>query len=118
MPSCFKPAGFDPVYDALRFHVAPRYTAGSAGMARAEAATRLAKEEERRYSELVSGLDGETRKEQAIRLGLSGIVEEHWEYKGRTLFRDLITGEFGVLDAKGGKEVHGKMISPKMYSEG
>lgn len=109
MPSCFRPVGFDPQRDALRFHIAPRYTPGSPGQARSDTAVTLAKAEERRYSELISGLDGEARKAYATRLGLSGIVEEHWETKGRKLFRDLITGEFGAFDSNGKKEVHGRM---------
>lgn len=116
MPSCFKPAGFDPVRDALRFHVVPRYTPGSQGMVRSQIATHRAKEEERAYSTMISGLDGDAKKSEAMRLGLSGIVEERWEFRGRTHFRDLITGEVGVLDAAGQREVvYGKM--PKTHTE-
>lgn len=117
MPSCFRPSGFDPVRDALRFYVWPRYTVGSQGMVRSAIATDRAKAEERKYSELISGLDGETKKAEASRLGLSGIVEERWEFRGKTHFRDLITGEVGVLDAAGKREVvYGKL--PKTHAEG
>lgn len=113
----FRPAGFDPVQDALRFHVAPRYTVGSPGMVRSIVATEYAKAEERKYSEMVSGLDGEYKKEEASRLGLSGIVEERWDFRGRKHFRDLITGEVGILDPSGRREVvYGKVA--KTHTEG
>lgn len=116
MPSCFKPAGYDAVKDALRFHVRPRYTVGSQGMARSAVATERAKAEERKYSELISGLDGEAKKAEASRLGLSGIVEERWEFRGKTHFRDLITGEVGILNIAGKREVvYGKL--PKTHSD-
>lgn len=116
MPSCFKPAGFDPVRDALRFHVVPRYTVGSQGMVRSEIASERAKAERRAYEEAIS-LSTNPKYDTAKRLGLSGIVEERWEFRGRTHFRDLITGEVGYLDAAGKRgTVYGKM--PTTFGEG
>lgn len=99
MPSCFKPVGFDPVKDALRFHITPRYTTGSPAMVRADTATAIVRRESDAYNAMINGVEGLDRKEQAKQLGLSGIVEERWEFEGRTHFRDLITGEVGYLDS-------------------
>lgn len=110
MPSCFKPAGFDPLRDALRFHVAPRYTPGNPGLVRAATAQQLIRRESDAYNSMINGVEGPIKREQAMRLGLSGIVEEHWEFQGRTHFRDLITREVGYLGANGKREVvYGKV---------
>jgi hypothetical protein len=109
MPSCFRPAGFDPITDTPRFTVAPRYTCGSPGLVRSAEAARLARDEEAQYSEVISGLLGEEKKAQAMRLGLSGIVEERWEFQGKRHFRDLITDETGLLGTDGTRQwIYGK----------
>ena len=109
MPNSFRPSGFDPVRDALRFYVAPRYTVGSPGMVRSEVAQRLVRHERDAYEEAIS-LSTNRAYDTARTLGLSGIVEERWDFQGKRHFRDLLTGEVGTLDAAGKREVvYGKM---------
>lgn len=107
MPSCFRPNGFDPLRDALRFNVAPRYTAGSPALVRDQIAQMVIRDEKDAYAAVIAGLYGEEKKAQAMRLGLSGIVEERWEFRGVVMYRDLITGETGSVkerDAKRSEE--------------
>lgn len=105
----FRPVGYDPLLDEPRFTVAPRYTCGSPGLVRSAEAVRLARAEEEQYCEVIAGLLGEEKKAQAMRLGLSGIVEERWEFQGKRHFRDLITDETGLLGTDGTRQwIYGK----------
>lgn len=99
MPSCFRPAGFNSVSDALRFTYAPRYSVGTPGLIRSRMAKHFSEIEKAVYDDMIKGIYGEAKKAEAMRLGLSGIVEERWTFRGIEMYRDLITGEAGsVLD--------------------
>lgn len=94
--SKFKPYGY-PGTMALRYNVAPRYTPGSPALVREDVARRVMRDEQAEYEQVIAGLYGEDKKEQASRLGLSGIVEERWEFRGVVMYRDLLTGETGSV---------------------
>lgn len=109
MPTCYRaspPRGFNPDNrEALSFYVAPRYTPGTRGPCSGQTAKHFSEIESQAYDRMINGVYGETKKAQAKQLGLSGIVEERWEFRGRRHFRDLITKETGVLDSSGQREV-------------
>lgn len=93
MRSNFKASG-----SALRFNVHPRYSPGSPALVREEIARDVMRAEESLYEAAIAGLEGSQAQRTAAERGLSGIVEEHWEFKGRWHFQDLMTGEHGVLE--------------------
>lgn len=78
-----------------RFNVNPRYTPGSPALVDSYTAQRLMRQEQAVYDEMIKGLYGENKKAEALRLGVRGIVEEIWEFRGVLMYRDLLTGETG-----------------------
>jgi hypothetical protein len=93
---------FDTLYYTLmsrahHYHVAPRYTGGSPAMVDEATAERVAKQEKQSIEYVLQGVEGETNKARAERLGLRGIAECRVEQgAGKKLgwaVLDLCTGE-------------------------
>lgn len=81
---------------ALRFAIAPRYTVGCPAQVRESDALAVARREREAYEDMLRGRYGETKQRIARELGLAGIVEERWEFRGRRMFRDVLTGQVGT----------------------
>jgi hypothetical protein len=62
---------------------------------RDEIAKHVIRRESDMYNAMINGVYGEAKKEQARQLGLRGIVEERWEFRGVQMFYDPITGDSG-----------------------
>ena len=86
---------FENVASGITYNVWPRYTTGSPALVRDATAQQVMRSEQAVYSDMIKGLYGEAKKAEAMRLGLRGIVEEVWEFRGILMYRDLITGETG-----------------------
>jgi hypothetical protein len=86
---------FENVAAGITYNVWPRYTPGSPALVRDATAQQVMRAEQSVYADMVKGLYGDAKKEEATRLGLRGIVEEIWEFRGILMYRDLITGETG-----------------------
>jgi hypothetical protein len=77
----------------ISYNVAPRYSAGSPASVDRATALRAAADELEAYQRTVDGAYGEEQRERALRLGISGIVEEREIYAHHYLATDCMTGE-------------------------
>lgn len=74
------------------FHVAPRYSPGSPAMVPERTALRVARDEAEGFEATLWGAYGEARQEEALKLGLEGVVEHRRERAGGWDVEDLLTG--------------------------
>jgi hypothetical protein len=89
-------ARFARVAGAPFFNVWPRYTPGTPALVRDQTAQHVMRSELAVYEDMIRGLYGPAKKAEAKKLGLRGIVEETWEFRGILMYRDLLTGETGA----------------------
>jgi|HubBroStandDraft_2_1064218.scaffolds.fasta_scaffold07674_9 hypothetical protein len=85
------------VSHAVRFHIKPRYAPGSPGVVREQQAQIVLRRERDAYEDMLAGNCGNIKQVYAQDKGLRGIVEERWEFRGKQLFRDLLTGDTGLV---------------------
>lgn len=76
----------------LHYNVAPRYSAGSPAMVDERTALRVAEDEKDAFEAALCGVYGEAAMEEALALGLGGIVELRHEVGRGWRCEDALTG--------------------------
>jgi hypothetical protein len=76
----------------VRYHVAPRFTAGSPAMVDQATAERVAEQERQGYEHALTGAYGEADKAAAMARGLAWIAWTTLETRSRLIKTDMLTG--------------------------